>query len=893
MKKEGVLVLQEPVRGRYLAGLDMIRGRGWRGRPRRKEGSRSDRRRKRKMARKKKGERKEAILGGGEHAEMHMPRLHKKGIYVFGCKGEGLPEELRRMVVCHSVGSLLKKGPNFQVEPHAEDGEDTRQRVLGTTVARLAEGVSRRLKGHIAADTAFAGDVAIPAWASQKDPKRGAMKWLNDMGLGDKWRPSKHIVSKKTREEGMGYVGKKRDGEAWWSVKMPRELGKMSRWAPRLCTIAERLAEEMESAWEQEEVRKGEGVEERGAERFKGRMGTVDRTMKRFVSLLRKHKMVMREADKGGGVCLFPERLENVFRSAHIAHPGAYLKLEEWVLERLGEERFYRMRDGRNVRSTLSFRIPWETNDGKGEWSEESYVGTMLSRLEYFLAHILPNIHAGANEVVGRLPAYVLDRLAAWAPWGRPPRALQGYNEPDEDKRQRMKMPHIEGLFKVHKKELTYRPVARAPNGPLKEAERLVGQILADLMMDESSISKDSTEVIRDLSDLERRLDRGKRHEWVSFDIDNMYPCFEHEWLFGAVDAFLEEMVQKEDGITRKGKEFILQLVMFTTEHSLLSAKVEKVGENGARGAEKEVVVQVQGVAIGGSASGQFANACLLVDERKILGELGQGIPFYKRFQDDGLALVERGEVASQLMEKWDGAAECISFTWEKHPQRVNFLDITVELHEAPAWGEEKNRRGARVLTEVFHKKQRRVAYPMADSRTPWKTKVGTMKGELIRNIRLNSTPTKFGRARYSLKRDFLARGYKAWEIEEAWKGISYKNRAQWLNPGGVDPAAGAWDMVLCSPIPFGGRASRWKRAMGTGERRRQMDISRIRDDVEREERQAWAEENERRQQQGLREKPWRKERGDEARLMPSRVQFNEQKGITTSSWVRKGIRRQ
>jgi hypothetical protein len=71
------------------------------------------------------------------------------------------------------------------------------------------------------------------------------------------------------------------------------------------------------------------------------------------------------------------------------------------------------------------------------------------------------------------------------------------------------------------------------------------------------------------------------------------------------------------------------------------------------------------------------------------------------------------------------------------------------------------------------------------------------------------------------------------------------------------------------------------------------MDISRIRDDVEREERQAWAEENERRQQQGLREKPWRKERGDEARLMPSRVQFNEQKGITTSSWVRKGIRRQ
>jgi hypothetical protein len=421
--------------------------------------------------------------------------------------------------------------------------------------------------------------------------------------------------------------------------------------------------------------------------------------------------------------------------------------------------------------------------------------------------------------------------------------------------------------------------------------ERMVGQILADLMKDESSISKDSTEVIRDLAEMERGLDRGKRHEWVSFDIDNMYPCFEHEWLFGAVDAFLEGKVQ-EDSITRKGKELILQMVMFTTEHSLLSAKVEKEGEDGVRRVETEVVAQVQGVAIGGSASGQFANASLLVDEKRILEDIGQGIPFYKRFQDDGLALVERGEAGRQLREMWDGAAECINFTWEKHPQRVNFLDITVELHEAPAWGEERHRRGARVLTEVFHKKQRRVAYPMADSRTPWKTKAGTMKGELIRNIRLNSTPTKFGRARYGLKRDFLARGYKSWEIEAAWKGISYKNRVQWLNPGGADPAAGSWEEVLCSPIPFGGRASRWKQVMRLRNKRGQMEISRMRDDIEREERQAWVEENERRQQEGLGLRPWRRERGEETRLMPSRVQFNEQRGITTSRWVRKGTRR-
>jgi len=162
--------------------------------------------------------------------------------------------------------------------------------------------------------------------------------------------------------------------------------------------------------------------------------------------------------------------------------------------------------------------------------------------------------------------------------------------------------------------------------------------------------------------------------------------------------------------------------------------------------------------------------AQVLQGERSVKRAMGEDCLFFSRFQDDGPALLARGEETMNRFKQGmgGGIGECLALTWEQQHQRLNFLDVTWEFHEA----EKKHNkgRGAGLLTGVFSKPQRRVAYPRAEPRMTWSAKTGTMTGEIKRHLRLTSTEKRFNRSRWSLRRDFESTGYRPREMERVWQ---------------------------------------------------------------------------------------------------------------------------
>jgi hypothetical protein len=62
----------------------------------------------------------------------------------------------------------------------------------------------------------------------------------------------------------------------------------------------------------------------------------------------------------------------------------------------------------------------------------------------------------------------------------------------DEGKRASTEVPALQGLFKIHKEQLAFRPVLRAAAGPLVESERWAGHKLSEIMGGTEELGKSS-----------------------------------------------------------------------------------------------------------------------------------------------------------------------------------------------------------------------------------------------------------------------------------------------------------------------------------------------------------------------------------------------------------------
>lgn len=154
--------------------------------------------------------------------------------------------------------------------------------------------------------------------------------------------------------------------------------------------IVEGMEAELDSGWKAAEL--GGELKEKGGERVAHVLGKVGKVQKRLVSAIHGRGMVLRSADKGGGVCVFSRGIEDVMRREHIKEEGVYMELEDWVQGRLGEPKTFRLQGGREVQSTLSFKVPGMGGPGgKGEWSRETSIDLVIRRIETFLTKVLPD----------------------------------------------------------------------------------------------------------------------------------------------------------------------------------------------------------------------------------------------------------------------------------------------------------------------------------------------------------------------------------------------------------------------------------------------------------------------------------------------------------------------
>jgi hypothetical protein len=110
---------------------------------------------------------------------------------------------------------------------------------------------------------------------------------------------------------------------------------------------------------------------------------------------------------------------------------------------------------------------------------------------------------------------------------------------------------------------------------------------------------------------------------------------------------------------TPEGAELELGAVMFVTEHSIFSAQVAP--EEGMGPPQMKMSAQIRRAGIGWPASAQVANASLLQGERNVKRAMGEDCLFFSRFQDDGSALLARGEEAMDRFKQGMGGQGNVS----------------------------------------------------------------------------------------------------------------------------------------------------------------------------------------------------------------------------------------
>ena len=205
---------------------------------------------------------------------------------------------------------------------------------------------------------------------------------------------------------------------------------------------------------------------------------------------------------------------------------------------------------------------------------------------------------------------------------------------------------------------------------------------------------------------------------------------------------------------------------------------------------------QHSGISIGSSASTAIANLVLKVGETRMLAELGKKVGkilHYKRYIDDIICMLEVptgkvGEWVKDLeghLNSLDSEGGCVKVEGKgieisrerkeegeeaEAPKELEFLDVLVKL------GLTKG--GFPFMeTGIYRKSSAADMYIEAGSHHPKELKVGMMRGEKTRFLKLCSTEAEFKKAWKRFAKALESRGYTKEFVEKAGKGVEWEDR--------------------------------------------------------------------------------------------------------------------
>uniref|UniRef100_A0A8C5PEB8 Reverse transcriptase domain-containing protein n=1 Tax=Leptobrachium leishanense TaxID=445787 RepID=A0A8C5PEB8_9ANUR len=317
------------------------------------------------------------------------------------------------------------------------------------------------------------------------------------------------------------------------------------------------------------------------------------------------------------------------------------------------------------------------------------------------------------------------------------------------------KTPYFYILPKIHKNPIRPpgRPIVAGIESITSHLSEYVDIVLQPIVRTILSYLKDTLNMLQVINDNEWQ----KGDILVTCDVNALYSNIPHS--LGLLK--LEEEISKSNMISEEQTSFILESVKFILNNNYFKF-------------EEDFYIQRRGTKMGTKFAPSYANLYMAAWETMFVygsRSWAQGnIRVYKRFIDD-IFFIWRGEEEDLkvFLESLNDAEWGKKFenNWSTH--KINFLDLEIYLE------------GDCIKSKTFFKEVDTNTYIDYTSchHSTWLK--GVPKGQFVR-LRRNCTDTEtFKEQANTLKKDFVEKGYRATDLDEAISSIMHKDRGDLL----------------------------------------------------------------------------------------------------------------
>jgi len=311
-------------------------------------------------------------------------------------------------------------------------------------------------------------------------------------------------------------------------------------------------------------------------------------------------------------------------------------------------------------------------------------------------------------------------------------------------------------LTKTHKSPMTLRPIVSQVGSATGNMATFLDHYLQPIVKSLPAYLKDSTQFIREVTELPLEPD----DILVTVDVKSLYTNIPTpEGLEACYRAWLNSEMNDPQQPPAETLRHILEMVL----------KLNVLEFN------RKYYLQTFGTSMGASFAPSYANIFMGSLEQSMLENARVKPKYYRRFIDDIFMIVNCNETQlEELITHMNQQNASIKFTHEYSKEEITFLDVTVYRDL---------KRSDKLQVKTFIKPTNKQLYISNSSYHPPGATRGVAFGEALRYLRTNSDKRQFYKMMFLHKRNLLKRGYPKSLINETIRKVKFSMREKLMQP--------------------------------------------------------------------------------------------------------------
>jgi hypothetical protein len=384
--------------------------------------------------------------------------------------------------------------------------------------------------------------------------------------------------------------------------------------------------------------------------------------------------------------------------------------------------------------------------------------GLTIMSMNYYWNAV--NTHLKDNpevyEKVDNPPKFIINKLRGICRFGKAD--VDNYFKEDRD---RIVPPQFYVMPKLHKAPIGFRPIIPSHSWYTTMAAKKLHKELWPLIKNYTWVVTDRLQLIQQL---ECSTVNRVGNQLATLDVTALYTSIN---LATGIERVRQILIKNRWDTNKIG--FTLKMLEW-----VLTNNYFLVGKQWYR--------QLQGAAMGGNASGTFADLVLASMEEELFEKIGNTTLLYHRYRDDILIVVSKQAEATRL-ESYLNSMGSLKFNIEQMGKKVHYLDLTIEIGL-------KHINPTTLQINPYRKPIATKAITHYATYKPEATKCNWITGENIRILRGSHSKRKYNQEINNLRKRLRTAGYPPEIIRSK---IKYDfNSRNWLLQK-TDKEEGAW----------------------------------------------------------------------------------------------------